>query len=306
MGIGIRRNPFKRRFSARLHPRAQRVIAFKRGKFRRQFRRHGGDGFACVNAEPRNAGTAIFNVLRRVVAMHTGDLQKRIFRRHRQRQFTFEFVAYGFTATKPGFALHRRVNNIRPAHAARQAIEHAAAARMRVAAHQRSAGHGVAVVGHQLMADALLAAHVMHALDTKTFGEFAACAVRTGSDLIGCGHAVIEHHDYALRVAHALNVAPVARHKIVVEQNNGVELHRHHVTRYHTCPPTFRGENFFSDGHAHGGLTSHELGFDFVQPLHAHQGVKLLKARAQIRAIHGKVFLHHVRFVNLHRVHHAF
>ena len=101
------------------------------------------------------------------------------------------------------------------------------------------------------MTDALLAAHVVHALDAKTFGEFTPGAMRTSGDLIRRRHAVIKHHYDALRVAHALNIAPVARHKIVVEQNDGIKLHGHHIARHHFFAPALGGEYLFCDGHAH-------------------------------------------------------
>ena len=184
--------------------------------------------------------------------MHTGNLQERVFGGDGLWQLTFEFIARGFTAAKPCLAFDCRVNNVRPADAAREAIKHAAAARMRIAAHQRRARHGVTIICHELVADALLAPHVVQALDAEAFDKLAPGAMRASSNLVRRGHTVIKHHHDTLRVAHALDVAPVARHEIVVEQNDGVQLHRHHIAGHNGYSPTFSGEYFFRDSHPHG------------------------------------------------------
>ena len=101
------------------------------------------------------------------------------------------------------------------------------------------------------MTDALLAPHVVKAGDAEALDEFAPGTLPARRQMIRRRHAVIEHHHNALRVTHALDVAPVARHEVVIEQDDGVQMHCHHVARHHGFAPALGGEYFFGDGHAH-------------------------------------------------------
>ena len=95
------------------------------------------------------------------------------------------------------------------------------------------------------MADTLLAAHIMHAPDAKSSGKLPSRVMRTRGDLIGRGHAMIKHDHNAFRIAYPLNIAPVTGDEIVVEQDDGVELHRDHVAGRDNRTARFCGKNFF-------------------------------------------------------------
>ena len=90
------------------------------------------------------------------------------------------------------------------ANAARRAVEGAAAAGVRVRIDHDSAGQRIGIVGDDDMADALLAAHVVEALDAETRDELARLGMRRGRERLVRRHEMVERHDDALSLAHHL------------------------------------------------------------------------------------------------------
>ena len=89
------------------------------------------------------------------------------------------------------------------ADAARQTVEHTGTAGVRIAAQQDRTGHGVTVIGHQLMADALVVTNVMETLDAELFDEGATGDLRRSRLLRRRRHAVIESDDNLFEIGRA-------------------------------------------------------------------------------------------------------
>lgn len=101
------------------------------------------------------------------------------------------------------------------------------------------------------MADALIVAHIVHALDPELLRESAGRDVRSRRHLVGRRHSVIHHNDDALGVAHPYDVAPVGQHEIVVEEDDRIDLDGHDIARPHGLAAAFARENLLGDGHTH-------------------------------------------------------
>ena len=100
-----------------------------------------------------------------MVAVFAGDLQERVFHRHAVDELARQFIADGFADDEPRLTQRRRIDDIRHADAAREAVEHARAAGMRIAADEQRARQRVTKIRDELMADALVVADVVKALD---------------------------------------------------------------------------------------------------------------------------------------------
>jgi len=196
-------------------------------------------------------GAAVLHVRIGMVAVTPGDLEESILRRHGARQPARQLVAYRFTDDKPGFPHGRGVDDVGHADPAREAVEHAPAAGVRVAAHEERAGQGVGVVGDELVADALVVADVVEAPDAELLDESAGDAVRRGALPVGDRGAMVEHHDDALRMLEPPDLAPARRHEHRVDEHHGVHAHGDQIAGTDFRLSGLAGEDFFGEGHAH-------------------------------------------------------
>src|SRR5262245_45468191 len=102
-----------------------------------------------------------------MIAVLTCNLQKGVLRRHCQRQLPLQLVAYRLSDAEPRFSLDRRIEHVRLTDAPRKTVEHSRAAGMRVTADQQRSRKRVAMVGDELVTDALVVADVVKALDAE-------------------------------------------------------------------------------------------------------------------------------------------
>src|SRR5258706_5817785 len=158
-----------------------------------------------------------------MVAVLAGDLQKRILHRHAVRQSAFEFVTYRFSDDEPGLAQRRGIHDVGYADAARETIENACTPGVRITAHQKRPRQCICVFRNQLMADALIVADVMHALNAELRREFTRRLVRGRTLPVRNRGAMIEHDDHALWMIEPFDVAPAPRHKHRIDEYDSVD-----------------------------------------------------------------------------------
>ena len=110
------------------------------------------------------------------------------------------------------------------------------------------------------MRDALVQADIVQPLDAEMRGEPAAGAVRCGR-VDGGGRDQMVEHDHDLGgVVNLQHLAPAFRQERHVHQHRGFDIDHGEVAGLDLGLAGSAGEDFFGDGHGHGGLPG-RLGF---------------------------------------------
>ena len=223
------------------------------GKVGRQLRRHRGQRLTRGNRQMRERRPAVLDVCIRVIAVFARDLQERVLHRDAAREPARHFIADRLADDEPRLADRRRIDDVGNPDAARETVEHAPAAGMRITAHEQRTRQRVAVIRHELMADALIVADVVKALDAELPHEFARGLVRGRAGLVGRGRAMIEHDDHALRIGKSLDPAPAVGREHRIDEHHRIDADRDEVAGTDLRLPRFAGENFFGQRPAHSG-----------------------------------------------------
>ena len=201
-----------------------------------------------------DAGPAIFDVLVDVRAVLAGDRQEHILGRDARAQFAGELVADRLADAEPGAPGGNGEQRLRQAHAARGAVEGAAAAGMAVGIDQHGAGQRIGVVGNDDMADALVVADVVEALDAEAGDELARAPVRRRGLGVVRRRQVVEHDDDPVGIVELQDFAPARGQEVHVEKNGGADRHDGDLAGRDGFRPARLRQDFFRHRHTHGRL----------------------------------------------------
>ena len=116
----------------------------------------------------------------------------------------------------------------------------------------RHAGGRAIVVGGSVR-DALFGADIMKTLDAEFFDKAPASGMRRGARQRRGRCAMVEDHDDAIRVGHLEHITPLTGHEVVVDHHDGIDVDRDQVARNDAGIAAFSGQDFFCNGHSHGG-----------------------------------------------------
>ena len=222
--IRVRHGRRERLWIARLHVVDQRVVGLEDDELGGKFGAHRGQRAARVQAHAGDAGSAVFDVLVDVRAPLAGDGEEYVLGRHAGAECAGEVVADRLADAEPGLAGGDRVQHVRAADAARRAIERTGAAGVRVGIHQHSAGQRVSLVGDDRVADALIGADIVQALDAELTRECAAGLHARGCLGRRCWDEMVEDNHHLGRIGDLQHLAPAFRQEGKIDQARGLDI----------------------------------------------------------------------------------